>query len=216
MRTTASNAVSETIRVYDEAAPTLARHMSSIGSRIPHIERAFELAGHPEHPNVIEIGCGDGRDARDIVPRSGTYTGFDPSVGLITLARERDLGRAEFYVDSALTFDYAYDVNVIFAFASLLHLDRTELRAVFERVADALTPEGVLYITLKQSAAYERRVYNDDFELPDGTHVVGHRVFYYYSADDVLGIAEGLLRPVLVESDDVNGIVWLTVAFTRA
>ena len=209
----------ETVRVYDEAAPTIARHMSTIGSRLPQIEHAFALAGNPVQPFVVEIGCGDGRDAVDITKLTSWYEGFDPSAGLIELARQRNIGTgARFVVKSALDFHWGTGggIDVIFAFASLLHLDRSELKALFERVAPALSANGVIYMTLKEADQYEQRVYDDDFELPDGSHVIGHRVFYYYTQDEVLNLAKGVLEPVFVSNAAINGIPWLTMAFKRA
>jgi predicted TPR repeat methyltransferase len=78
----------QTIDIYNQNAAAMAEKFRAIPPRVTDIDLAFELAGNPEHANVVEIGCGDGRDAKEITRRAGTYLGIDISEGLIKLARE--------------------------------------------------------------------------------------------------------------------------------
>jgi len=60
-----------------------------MGARIEDIERAIQLSGANDEASVVEIGCGDGGDAAEIIPRVPSYLGVDPSVGLLEIARKR-------------------------------------------------------------------------------------------------------------------------------
>ena len=65
-----------------------------IGSRIDDIDNALSLAKMPTGAHVIELSCGDGRDAAEILKRVSDYIGIDPSVGLLNLARQSNpMGR---------------------------------------------------------------------------------------------------------------------------
>ena len=57
-----------TISTYDNSAQKLATYFADIGSRLDIIKEALERASKPNGAQVVEVGCGDGRDAEDIVP----------------------------------------------------------------------------------------------------------------------------------------------------
>lgn len=130
-----------TVSVYDDSARELSDYFQGIGSRIEDINRALLLAGTPTVQNVIEIGCGDGRDAKDIVRRTSSYIGFDPSTGMLDLARKRVPGGVFVQAD-ALGFSYPKNIDIVFAFASLLHLPREDIREVFKKIAAVLHEGG--------------------------------------------------------------------------
>ncbi|SDX89426.1 Methyltransferase domain-containing protein [Allochromatium warmingii] len=99
-------------------------------------------AGH-----LLDAGCGSGRDARAFRERGYTVTACDASPTLAALAatyigipvavcRLQDVAWSE-------TFDG------IWACASLLHVPQLELAAVMQRLARALKPAGVLYVSFK-------------------------------------------------------------------
>lgn len=139
----------KTITTYDTSARELAVYFAGIGSRLELIKKALELAGSPADAVVVEVGCGDGRDAADIVPLVKTYEGFDPSRELIKLAQQR-LPQASFTVADALSYGYPENVDVIYGFASYLHLNREDFRSACLKAQEALRDGGVLFMTLKE------------------------------------------------------------------
>lgn len=65
-----------TISTYDKSAKELAEYFKGHGTRVEDIELALKLAGSPKNAKVVEVGCGDGRDAAEIVMRVGSYIGL--------------------------------------------------------------------------------------------------------------------------------------------
>jgi SAM-dependent methyltransferase len=122
-----------TISTYDKSAAELADYFAGIGSRVDLIEDALHMADAPDNARVVEVGCGDGRDAVDIVPRVGDYEGFDPSIKLIELANQRELPKARFVKADALSYDYPQGLGVIFGFASYLHLNRDDFAVAAQK-----------------------------------------------------------------------------------
>jgi tRNA G46 methylase TrmB len=57
----------ETIQTYDENAESMARKFNNIGVREEDLERFFDLVENKDSPSVIEIGCGNGREAEEIL-----------------------------------------------------------------------------------------------------------------------------------------------------
>lgn len=176
-----------TIDTYNTSAKALAEYFKGIGPRIVDIDRAFKLAGNPVNGSVLEIGCGDGRDAKNIVERTNRYRGFDVSESMIELARKH-VPAGMFEVADALEYNYPKNLDIVFAFASLLHLDKEEVGQVLGKVHSALRPGGIFYISLKEKSQYTEEVKEDKY---------GSRLFFFYNA--------GLLQDMTANSYEVAG-----------
>lgn len=169
-----------TVDTYNKSAKELAEYFRGIGPRTDDIKRAIELAGNPKDPSILEIGCGDGRDAKEIVQLTPNYTGFDISEELIKIARA-DVPAGKFEVADAVTYEYPTNsLDAVFAFASLLHLDKDEVRDVLRKVYKSLREGGVFFISLKFSEAYKEELKEDKF---------GTRMFYFYNPELFIELA---------------------------
>lgn len=168
-----------TVDTYNKSAQALAEYFKGIGPRVHDIEAAINLARNPKNPRILEIGCGDGRDAKEIKKRAGWYLGFDISKELIKIARKH-VPEAKFVVADANTFQYPDDINIIFAFASLLHLNKDELKQTLVRVHNVLKPGGIFYISLKFAPNYEEKIKKDQY---------GTRLFYFYNTNIITELA---------------------------
>lgn len=193
----------KTVETYDASAQALAEYFKGIGPRIEDIERAIELA--PGHGRVVEIGCGDGRDAKEIVARTGWYEGFDPSGQLLEIAR-KTLPQTSFKQADALSYQYPENLDVVYAFASLLHLPKDDLQSVFARVAAALRSGGIFYISLKERSKYEEEVKRDAY---------GERMFYYYTPDIIREFAGEPYESVYEDHQRFGNTDWFTLALKR-
>lgn len=196
----------QNIDTYNRSAKELAEYFRGIGSRVNDIEKALQLAGNPASASVVEIGCGDGRDAKEIVRRAAWYLGFDVAEELIKLARQHVPG-ANFEVADVASFPFPDNLDVVFAFASLLHSDKDEVAKVLQRVAAALKPGGIFYISLKAASRYEQRVKEDRF---------GKRLFYFYTPELISQLAGSSYETVFTDFQYVGNTDWFTIALKRA
>lgn len=162
-----------TIDTYNNSAAELAEYFRGIGPREKYIDIAFALADDPESPKVLEIGCGDGRDAKAIVSRTSNYTGVDISEELIKIARTH-VPEGRFEVADAASYEFPEKLDIVFAFASLLHLNKSELRTVFTGLSKAVRPGGIVYISSKYHPEYTEEVKEDQY---------GKRLFYFYNPE---------------------------------
>lgn len=195
----------KTITTYDNSAQALAEYFKGIGARVDDIELGLSLAKADIDGRAIEIGCGDGRDAVEIAKRVGWFEGFDPSKSLLEIARKK-LPNTSFVLADALTYSYPQDIDVIYAFASLLHVSKTALPKAFEKAAQSLRPGGVFYISLKERDEYLEEVKKDSY---------GERMFYYYNPEIIKEIA-GDLFVTIHEDHQVHGNTnWFTIALRR-
>jgi trans-aconitate methyltransferase len=199
-----------TIETYDRSAKRFANHFDKYfsGAAVDTIDKAFELAGAPEKARVVEIGCGTGKEAAVIVKRAAFYEGFDPSAGLLEIAREKVPG-ATFIETDALSYQYPENLDVVFAFAAMLHLDKDDFAATCRKVHEALRPGGVFCMTLKEADEYKSELQTDDF---------GKRLFFHYNAGLVEELAGEGFKPALENHKEVEGRVtrrWLTIMLRK-
>jgi predicted TPR repeat methyltransferase len=194
-----------TVETYNKSAVQLAEYFQGYGSRVRDIDIAFREADAPDNPLVVEIGCGDGRDASELVKRTSRYFGFDLSKGMIDLARQ-NVPEGTFTVADAVTFGYPEGTDIVFAFASLLHLTKPEVKVVFEKVAQSLNTGGVFYISSKYSDTYKEKVKVDRH---------GKRMFYFYNPDILQEIAGQALKTVYIDHDSKGEQPWFQVALKK-
>lgn len=96
---------------------------------------------------VLDAGCGSGRDSLFFKSQGFKVTAFDASEEMVRLASQL-LGQPVLH----MTFE---DLNLpdeydgIWACASLLHVERTQLPAVIAELAKYLKPGGVFYMSFK-------------------------------------------------------------------
>jgi SAM-dependent methyltransferase len=195
-----------TVETYDNSAEALSEYFKGIGTRTDDIVLALELAGADESARVVEIGCGDGRDAEEIAKRVAWYEGFDPSEGLLKIARSRHLTNGSFVKADALTYDYPGDVDVIYAFASLLHVNQDDFKLVLNAVASALRMGGIAFLSLKERESYQEELSEDQF---------GERMFYYYNPQIVEDLAGSSFRAVHENHQTIGHTNWFTMALTK-
>ncbi|MDM9621053.1 class I SAM-dependent methyltransferase [Rhizobium sp. S96] len=145
------------------------------------------LSALPAGASIIELGCGGGQDSVYMLSQGFEVTPTDGSAELAAKA-EALLGRpVQVMRFDELDAEDAFDGT--WAEASLLHVPRTELPGVLERIRRALKPGGILHATFKAG----------DAEGHDGFG----RYYNYLSAEllsDMLG-GSGWHQIVISETD---------------
>ncbi|MHB1316880.1 MAG: class I SAM-dependent methyltransferase [Minisyncoccota bacterium] len=197
------NKKEQTINTYNNSAKALANKFNGQGARIVDIETVLALV-KKENPKVLEIGCGNGRDAVEICKKTNDYLGIDISEKLVGLAKQK-VPSATFEVVDIETFEFPKDLDVIFAFASLIHVQKNELRDVLSKALSALNDGGVLLLSMKYAAAYKESTKEDEF---------GVRTYYLYSQEDIKELSTGFTI-LKNELHDLRGQMWLEVLLQK-
>lgn len=96
---------------------------------------------------VLDAGCGSGRDAKAFSALGYQVEAFDASAEMIELATAYTGLPVRQMTFSALEDEERYDG--IWCCASLLHLPQAELPEAMRRLARALKPGGVWYLSFK-------------------------------------------------------------------
>jgi SAM-dependent methyltransferase len=194
-----------TIRFYDNHADELRDRYRQSGARDGDILLGLALADNVEHPRVLEIGCGYGREARVVLNHTPYYTGIDSSQKFIEQARQY-APSGHFICADAVEYDYPDKNDIVFAFAVLRHFDQPDITKVLRKVHDSLKPGGIFYISLNYGQKFEKRMRQDE---------LGSRVEYLYNPALILKLAGSGYADTYEARDVVGGVDWFEIALRR-
>ncbi len=108
-------------------------------------ERFLELL--PENADVLDLGCGSGRDGKALEEAGCYVTLLDGSAQMCKLA-EITTGKEVLNLRfEEIEFEEVFDG--IWACASLLHIPESKIDPVMEKVCSALKPGGILYVSFQ-------------------------------------------------------------------
>lgn len=169
------NKKAATIETYRTSAAALAERYDTIPPRVRDIDEVFLLLRNKAQPRVFEIGFGTGKEAYHILKRTNHYTGIDISPQMVELASSRVPG-GTFILRDLEKLEYPKHVDIIFAFCSLIHTDRTKLKKVFDAMHAALVPGGLARVSFKWGPKYKEVTKRDKY---------GTRTYYLYSLEDI-------------------------------
>ncbi len=198
----------DTIKWYDDNAEQYAKGTEEIRPDKQVVMDAF-LGKLPNHPSVLEAGCGAGRHAKALSDKGAKVVGLDLSAGLIKVAQERYPG-IEFVEGNLLELPLE-DVSVdgVWSNASLVHFEKIEeVQKVLKEFHRVLKPGGSLYVYVKQQQGEEKTaIVNDTLSNHE-------RFFRYYEASELAGLLKeaGFTVGEYQVKDDSHGrdeVKWL-------
>lgn len=124
---------------------------------------------------ILDLGCGSGRDAKHFIDKGYKVTALDLSPVLAAKA-SKYIGQ-QVIIGDMKDLDYKDKFIGIWACASLLHLTEDEVFETIKRCHKALKKDGVLYAS---------------FKYGENNYEKGGRSFTCFTRDKFLNLIEGL------------------------
>lgn len=124
------------------------------------IEPFIELL--PENAEVLDLGCGSGRDTIVLEDRGFYVTPMDGSEEMCKLAEVNTDQEVLQMTYDEMEFDDVFDG--IWACASLVHLTDDEMRDIMKKLIQALKADGILYFSVhkgERDGIYNGRYFRD-------------------------------------------------------
>lgn len=147
-----------TLRYYEQAAPHYTA--STAAMQVRHLDPFLDLLD--PGAEILELGCGAGRDAAHMIGREFVTTATDGSVAMVRKAKERFGIDAQQMRFDQLDASEAYDA--VWAHAGLLHATRAALPDILAAIYRALRPGGWHFANYKLG---------DDDHLDEGRDQLG-------------------------------------------
>lgn len=197
------NKKQQTIDTYNNTASRMAEKFNGLGARVNDIKETFEAISK-DNPSVLEIGCGNGRDAIEIIKYTKNYTGIDIADKFIEIAKE-NVPEGKFEVADIENYIIPNDLDIVFAFASFIHVQKEDLKIIFQKIYNNLNKSGVVRISMKYSDNYKEFQKEDEF---------GTRTYYFYSEKDIEDII-GEFTIIKSETNNLRNQIWLEILLRK-
>lgn len=157
------------------------------------------LALLPENAEVLDLGCGSGRDSVYMEDNGCYVTLLDGSAQMCKLAEIHTDKEVLNMTFEEMEFDNVF--NGIWACASLLHVEEKEIDYIMAKVINALKPDGVLYMS---------------FHYGESQEIRNHRFFHDYTEDTAYAMVKRQDKVDVLDiwvTEDVRGggRQWLNV-----
>ena len=133
-----------TINYYNENAKAFIEGTVSV--EFTRVQDAF-LQLLPSKGKILDFGCGSGRDTKYFLEHGYIVEAIDGSIELCKLASEYIGINVRHMLFQELAEVEKYDG--IWACASILHVKRTELPEILQKMYTATKKNGVIYISFK-------------------------------------------------------------------
>jgi SAM-dependent methyltransferase len=162
------------------------------------------LPGVQEGGRILDVGFGSGRDSLFFLAMGYDVTAMDNSESFV--ARGREL-LPDVLLEDVRNMTFEEEFDLVWANASLLHLDDEGFAEAIERIEASLVPGGWFYVSMKRG----------EFEgIRDG------RYFKFYTQETLLEAVTAVSSLVLVdviETEDSReshrGEYWVNAMFIK-
>jgi len=194
-----------TLSYYENNSSSLINHYES--ANVNQVQelllRTFDIES-----NLLEIGCGSGRDASFMTKNGFDIVAIDGSKNMIQEAKKihPELSEKLFHktLPNNLVFDKTFDG--VYSIATLMHLSRNDLKKTILKIYDLLSQNGKLLISVS--------IFRDDID-ENGFDDKG-RFFLVLSFDEWINLFENIGFKMLetkTNNDGLGrgGIEWLTL-----
>lgn len=197
---TPAEAMRATADAYDKSAQTLAERYdkADLGK---HLSVFLKLVPNAA-PNVLDAGCGTGRDLRAMTSVGLQAYGLDLSQQMLELARA-GAPRAELVRGDLRHLPFGDETfGGVWSIASVVHLAPADLRGAVAEFARIVVPNGVVFMSVAHGTGSEWRA------AP-----VGRRWFHYYDESEVVDATQRAGLEVVKASTDPGVVrgVWVNV-----
>jgi ubiquinone/menaquinone biosynthesis C-methylase UbiE len=156
---------------------------------------------------IIDIGCGTGRDAEELIRRGFDYTGIDASKGMLKVARNRVKG-GKFEIGDFYKLDFEDDTfDGFWAAASLFHVPKKDIDKVVLEIKRIIKKDGIGFISVKQKRTIDEGIIKE-------TRGGGiKRYFSFYVKNELKDILErngfSVLNITKMQDDTRNQAIWI-------
>jgi ubiquinone/menaquinone biosynthesis C-methylase UbiE len=165
----------KTIQTYDRTVHEYTKNVADLHPK----EVSINFLEHiPPGGNILDLGCGSGRDALIFSQGSYQVTGIDLSRGMIEHAKIY-APLATFYQMDMRRLDFKnQSFDGVWAVASLLHLSKRDISTCLSECNRVLKDRGIIYVGVKKGVGEE---FKPDLRY-DGE---AYKFYSYFSEEEI-------------------------------
>lgn len=144
---------------------------------VTELPAILELLGDLKNKQILDMGCGLGKHAKEFIKRDANVTGYDASEKMIRITQEYCKGKGNFFRSTHETASFEPDsFDVCNASYSINYSKGLEI--IFKNVHSWLKPKGIFTFSIPHSVWLLKRTENMDYSKP-------HKIWIKMSSYDV-------------------------------
>lgn len=159
---------------------------------------------------VLDLGCGAGAHSKFLWNSGLEVVGIDFSEKMIEEAK-RKVPEGKFHVGDILSLDFPPNYfDGVFARASLLHIKKSQMEPVLQKLHNILKDRGLLYVAMKEGSG-EKEVFSEYFKL--------NRFFALYTETELVKLLKKTGFKVIdrVKEPHIRGEeIWIQILASKA
>ena len=168
----------ETIDAYNQNASAFSKSRNKVGAWLEEKQKLKTLL---KQGKILDIGCGSGRDAKELINLGFEYIGIDYSEKLLEESRKNNPG-VLFLKQSVYELDFPKNsFDSFWACAILLHMPKDKINNALKSIHGVMKTGAIGCITLKKG---EGEKFVDD----DHSGIQYKRFFSFYQQDEFINI----------------------------
>lgn len=168
----------ETINSYNKHAKDFSKKFQEL-TDLKRIYEFQRFIGLLSGKNILDLGCGSGDHSDYFAKRGLNVTCADISEEIIKLCKEKGLNADVMDIEN-LTFDN-FSFDGIWAVTSLLHVPKSKLPPVINKLHQILREKGILYVCVKEGKG-EGLIKDKEFD--------SQRFFAFWEKEELLKLFE--------------------------
>jgi SAM-dependent methyltransferase len=143
----------------------------------------------PDKGKILDAGCGSGRDSLYFLNRGYNVVSIDASEEMVKMSSQLTGQRT--LLLKFQDIDFTDEFDGVWACASLLHVEKTEIKGVMEKIVKSLKEKGILFASFKYGhgeVCRDERLFNsyDESSLEELIQSTGNLgVLKIWTAQDV-------------------------------
>lgn len=151
----------QTIKYYDDNAAEKAALYDTADMSWMYADLQMLL---PPSATILEIGCGNGRDARALASLGFKVTATDASMKMLDEAKSRTHHGQVEYIHAAFPLAansplFSHKFDAVLAVAVLMHIPVNERPLFFSQISSLLTDVGILYCSYTNRSTTDARLF---------------------------------------------------------
>ncbi len=191
----------QTINTYNRIAHQYAESRWNAVSRF-RIRAYKKFIKYVKGTEILDAGCGPGKDAAILISKGFNVIGVDASKGLLKEAKSR-VPEGTFILGDLRNLRLKRKFDGIWCCASLLHLRKADVGEVINSFKKMLNADGILFIALKLGEGESIKTYNYG----------NKRFFAYYKKAEAEKLVSGEFKIIetYVSAKDKHGDRWVEI-----
>ncbi|MFZ2202042.1 MAG: class I SAM-dependent methyltransferase [Microgenomates group bacterium] len=202
----------ETIDAYNAIAESRRQALSNVEFWLPELQK---LVGDNANPSLLDLGCGDGREAalyQSLYGNLTNYVGLDLSRGMLASARQRQLQTLALVESNMYRLPFAASTfQFIWASASLIHTPKSQITEPLSEIKRTLSADGKVFFAMREGRGES---WEEGRTPSDRRYLVYWTEKEFCSALTINGFQ--VESPQVDTTRDARGLPWLLVFATKA